>query len=59
MGIIFLILAAIMLIITWCKPLMVPRTMPVSELDVTPYKHKYLIGGITIAATAVLYIIFW
>lgn len=59
MGIIFLILAAIMLIITWRKPLMVPRTMPVSELDVTPHKHKYLIGGITIAATVVLYIIFW
>jgi SSS family solute:Na+ symporter len=59
MGIIFLILAAIMLIITWRKPLMVPRTMPVSELNVTPYRYQYLAGGITIAATAVLYFIFW
>jgi SSS family solute:Na+ symporter len=59
MAIIFLILAAIMLIITWRKPLLVPKTMPVSELDVQPHKHKYLLGGITIAATVVLYIIFW
>jgi len=59
MAIIFLILAGVMLLITWRKPLLEPRTMPVSELDVTPYKHQYLIGGITIAATAVLYIIFW
>ena len=59
MGIIFLILAATMLIITWRKPLMEPRTMPVSEINVTPYRYRYLVGGITIAATAVLYIIFW
>jgi uncharacterized sodium:solute symporter family permease YidK len=59
MAIIFLILAVIMLIITWRKPLTEPRTMPVSEIDVTPHKHKYLIGGITIAATVVLYAVFW
>ena len=59
MGIIFLILAGVMLLITLAKPLTEPRTMPVSDIDVTPYKHQYLIGGITIAATAVLYYIFW
>jgi len=59
MGIVFVILVAVMLIITWRKPLLEPRTMPVSEIDVKPHKHQYLIGGITIAATAVLYIIFW
>jgi len=58
-GITFAILAVVMLIITWRKPLLEPRTMPVSEIDVKPHKHKYLIGGITIAATAVLYILFW
>jgi len=59
MGITFVILVVIMLLITWRKPLTESRTMPVSEIDVTPYKHQYLIGGITIAATAVLYLIFW
>ena len=59
MGITFVILVVGMLLMTWRKPLLEPRTMPVSEVDVTPYKHQYLIGGITIAATAVLYIIFW
>jgi len=59
MAIIFIILAIIMVIITRIRPLAEPRTMPVSELDVRPHKHRYLIGGITIAATAVLYIIFW
>jgi len=59
MAIIFIILAVIMAIITLVRPLTEPRTMPVSELDVRPHKHKYLIGGITIAATVVLYIIFW
>jgi SSS family solute:Na+ symporter len=59
MGITFVILAAVMLIITWRKPLTEPRAMPVSELDVSPYKYQYLIGGVTIAATAVLYYLFW
>jgi len=59
MGIIFVILAGVMLLITSSKPLLEPRTMPVSEIDIKPHKHQYLIGGIIIAATAVLYIIFW
>ncbi len=59
MGIIFVILAGVMVVITWRKPLLEPRTMPVSKLNVSPYKHQYLIGGITIAATAVLYYLFW
>jgi len=59
MGITFVILVIVMLLVTWRKPLREPRTMPVSEIDVTPYKHQYLIGAITIAATAVLYYIFW
>ena len=59
MGIIFAILAAVMVVITLRRPLAEPRTMPVSELNVSPYKHRYLIGGVTIAATAVLYYLFW
>jgi len=59
MGITFVILVIVMLIITVRKPLLEPRTMPVSELDVSPHKYQYLIGGVIIAATAVLYIVFW
>jgi len=59
MGIIFVILAVVMLFITWRKPLLKPRTMPVSDLDVRPHKYQYVFGGITIAATVVLYILFW
>jgi len=59
MGIIFLILAVVMVVITLFRPLKEPRTMPVSEINVSPYRYRYLVGGITIAATAVLYIIFW
>ena len=59
MGIIFLILAVVMVVITLFRPLKEPRTMPVSEINVSPYRYRYLVGGITIAATVVLYIIFW
>jgi len=59
MGITFVILVIVMLIITVRKPLLEPRTMPVSELDVSPHKYQYLIGGVIIAATAVLDIVFW
>jgi len=59
MGITFVILVIVMLLITWRKPLTEPRTMPVSEIDIKPHKYQYLIGGITIAATVVLYLIFW
>lgn len=59
MGIIFLILAGVMIVIAIRKPLAEPRTMPDSGIDVQPHKHQYLIGGVTIAATVALYIIFW
>ena len=59
MGITFVILVIVMLIITVRKPLLEPRTMPVSELDVRPHKYQYLMGGVIIAATVVLYIVFW
>ncbi len=59
MGIIFLILAALMMVITLLKPLQQARTMPVSAIDISPYKHRYLLGGITIVATVALYLLFW
>jgi len=59
MGILFLILAAIMIIITLRKPLAEAKVMPVSNIDVKPYKHRYALGMLTILATMGLYIIFW
>ncbi len=59
MGLIFLILAAYMAVMTKLRPLAQPREMPVSRLDVTPHPRQYLFGGSVIAMTALLYIVFW
>jgi hypothetical protein len=59
MGLIFVILAGYMIVMTKRQPLAEPRVMPVSTLDVTPHPKQYLMGGVVIAMTAVLYIIFW
>jgi SSS family solute:Na+ symporter len=59
MGLIFVVLAGYMIVMTKRQPLSEPRVMPVSTLDVTPHPKQYLMGGVVIAMTAVLYIIFW
>jgi SSS family solute:Na+ symporter len=59
MAIIFIILAVIMLAIRAFKPLREEKIMPVSKIDVKPYKHRWLLGGITIATTILLYVLFW
>ena len=59
MGIVFLILATFMVVVTRSRPLATPRTMPVSTLDVSPHPRQYLLGGMVVAATVVLYIVFW
>ncbi|MBN1912750.1 MAG: solute:sodium symporter family transporter [Pirellulales bacterium] len=58
-GIVFVVLAAIMLAITARRPLAEPVTLPTSEVDTTVHPHVYLLGTLVIAATATLYIIFW
>ena len=40
-------------------PLALRKVMPVSSLDVTPHPKQYFFGGAVIAATVVLYIVFW
>lgn len=55
----FLILASIMLIIGYLKPLKEPVVFPVSDIDVTVPKSTYILGTLIILATAALYIIFW
>lgn len=59
MAIIFIILTVVMLVIGKMKPLKVEMKIPVSTINITPYKHRWLVGGITILATVILYIIFW
>ncbi len=59
MAIIFVVLVAVMIIITVLRPLASPRTMPRSEVDVQPCRGQYVHGGLILAATAALYVLFW
>jgi SSS family solute:Na+ symporter len=59
MGLVFLVLAAIMLIITWRRPLAEPVRMPTSDIDTTVPRHIYVLGCLVIGATVALYVIFW
>jgi SSS family solute:Na+ symporter len=59
MGLIFIVLAIYMGVMTKMRPLTEPKVMPVSSLDVTPHPKQYFFGGAVIAATVVLYIVFW
>ena len=58
-SLVFLLLALFMIAVTRLRPLTTPRDMPVSRLDVEPYRYQYAIGGAMIAVTVVLYITFW
>jgi len=59
MAIIFIVLAAYMLIVARFKPLEKPVTYPRSKLDTAVYPFAYWIGGAIVAATVVLYVIFY
>jgi SSS family solute:Na+ symporter len=59
MGLVFAILAVYMVVVTRLRPLEQPKEMPVSQIDVTPHPKQYLLGGTVIAATVLLYIVFW
>jgi SSS family solute:Na+ symporter len=59
MGLLFVLLAGLMLLITWLRPRTTPVQWPSSGLDVKPYRFAYPVGGLLIAITAALYIIFW
>ena len=60
MGLVFLVLASYMVIVTLIKPLKEPVKMPVAaNMDTTVHPKTYLFGSIILAATVVLYIIFW
>ena len=59
MGLVFVVLAIFMVIVTYWKPLSAPVKMPVSSIDVQPHPRQYWFGGGVIAATLVLYALFW
>lgn len=59
MMITFLLLAAYMGVVTVMRPLEEARMLPESDLDVERMKGEKIYGGAIVAATAVLYIIFW
>jgi SSS family solute:Na+ symporter len=59
MGLVFLVLVLFMLVVTRLRPLPRPRELPVSGLDVRPHPRQYALGALVIAATAVLYVLFW
>lgn len=59
-GITFLLLVAVMAVITLAKPLKEPRVMPVkAEFDVRSSPWVKRLGILVIALTLILYIIFW
>ncbi len=60
MGYTFILVVAIMALITILKPLKEPVTMPVSEdFDMKPSRSVYTAGTAVIIVTIALYVIFW
>ena len=58
--IVFAVLVMYMLVVTFIRPLEKPVVMPVAnKVDVTVHPKIYVLGTIVLAATVVLYIIFW
>ncbi len=59
MGIIFVVLAAFMLVVARFAPLEKPVTYPRSKLDTTVHPFAYVIGTAIVILTIVLYVIFY
>jgi SSS family solute:Na+ symporter len=59
MAITFLTLAAFVGAITYYRPMEEARTLPTAEMDLERVPYEKWWGGAIVAATAVLYIIFW
>lgn len=59
MMITFLVLSLFMGIVTKMRPLSEPKKLPVFEINLEQMRYGKLVGGLIVAATAVLYIIFW
>jgi len=59
MGVVFIALVIVMVLITLARPRTTPIEYPTSRIDTTVPAQSYLIGSLIIAATVVLYVIFW
>ena len=60
MGIVFVLVVVYMLIVNKRQPLSQPVTLPdAHKVDTTPEPKVYIMGGVVIAATILLYILFW
>ncbi len=59
MGIIFLVLAAFMLVVTRFAPLTKPVVYPQSKIDTTVHPFAYVIGTAIVILTIILYVIFY
>ena len=59
MGIIFLVLAAFMLVVARLAPLTKPVVYPQSKIDTTVHPFAYVIGTVIVILTIVLYVIFY
>jgi SSS family solute:Na+ symporter len=59
MMITFLLLASFMGLMTLLRPVIEPKTLPVSDLDLEAAPFAGWLGLAIVAATAVLYVIFW
>jgi len=59
MMITFIVLTIYMIALRLARPLIAPRTLPVSNINLEHAPHARWIGAAIVAVTAVLYIIFW
>jgi SSS family solute:Na+ symporter len=59
MMLMFVILSGFMLVVTAVRPLNRPVVLPQSKIDTTVHPGVYVLGCLIIAATVVLYVVFW
>lgn len=58
MMLVFALLVAVMLVITWKTPLTTPVNLPVSRLDLTPAPERHLAAAAIVLAVGALYVVF-
>lgn len=59
MSIILGVLFVVMLVMSIVNPRTETTTLPKAKIDLTPHPRRYLYGGMILAATVALYILFW
>lgn len=59
MSIVFVLLAIMIIFLTMTRPRATAVTYPTSDIDVTVPTSSYVLGGLIVAATIMMYVIFW